>query len=101
MRPYGQFGSRRILHERTRAHDATVPLKVVDNPPDRPEWLRETIRLLTDGTTVERTRLLGRVASATDSDLGAGSDDDWGLGQIATHLVIVERGVALIGLRLG
>src|SRR2546428_8631482 len=40
----------------------TVTLRVVDDPPDRPEWLRETIRLLVDATTVERDRLLGRVA---------------------------------------
>jgi DinB family protein len=92
--------SRRILHERTRAHDATVTLRVVDNPPDRPEWLRETIRLLVDSTTAERGRLLGRVAAASEEDLARGSDDDWGLGQVATHLLIVERGVALIGLRL-
>src|SRR5256886_7853068 len=96
----GLIGSRRILHERTRAHDATVPLRVFDDRPDRPEWLRETIRLLTGGTAAERERLLARVAQASDADLAKGSDDDWGLGQVATHLLIVERGVALIGLRL-
>ena len=94
------FGPRRILHERTRAHDATVTLRVVDDPPDRPDWLRETIRLLVTGTTAERDRLLARVAQASEADLARGSDDDWGLGQVATHLLIVERGVALIGLRL-
>src|SRR5206468_5303452 len=97
---YGLVGSRRILHERTRAHDATVTLRVVDDPPDRPEWLRETIRVLASGTAAERDRLLVRVARASDADLARGSDDDWGLGQVATHLLIVERGVALIGLRL-
>src|SRR5437773_3973967 len=97
---YGLVGSRRILHERTRAHDATVTLRVVDDPPDRPEWLRETIRVLASGTAAERDRLLARVARASDADLARGSDDDWGLGQVATHLLIVERGVALIGLRL-
>lgn len=96
----GLIGSRRILHERTRAHDATVTLRVVDDPPDRPEWLRETIRLLTSGTAGERDRLLARVARASDADLAKGSDDDWGLGQVATHLLIVERGVSTIGLRL-
>src|SRR5436190_22865834 len=96
----GLIGSRRILHERTRAHDATVTLRVVDDPPDRPEWLRETIRVLASGTATERDRLLARVARASDTDLARGSDDDWGLGQVATHLLIVERGVALIGLRL-
>jgi DinB family protein len=77
-----------------------VTLRVVDDPPDRPDWLRETIRLLTSGTATERDKLLVRVAGAPDADLGKGSDDDWGLGQVATHLLIVERGVALIGLRL-
>jgi hypothetical protein len=77
-----------------------VTLRVVDDPPDRPDWLRETIRLLTGGTAVERDRLLARVARASDAELAKGSDDDWGLGQVATHLLIVERGVALIGLRL-
>lgn len=77
-----------------------MTLRVVDDPPDRPDWLRETIRLLVTGTAAERDRLLVRVARATDADLTKGSDDDWGLGQVATHLLIVERGVALIGLRL-
>jgi hypothetical protein len=77
-----------------------VSLRIVDDPPDRPEWLRETIRMLTDGTRVERDKLLDRVADASDDQLSEGSDDDWGLGQVATHLLIVERGVSLIGLRL-
>ena len=77
-----------------------VTLRVVDDPPDRPDWLRETIRLLVDETNAERQRLLARVAQASDGELARGSDDDWGLGQVATHLLIVERGVALIGLRL-
>jgi hypothetical protein len=77
-----------------------VTLRVVDDPPDRPDWLRETIRLLTGGTADERDRLLARVARASDVELSSGSDDDWGLGQVAAHLLIVERGVALIGLRL-
>jgi DinB superfamily len=73
---------------------------VVEDPSDRPEWLRETIRLLVDGTTMERDRLLSRVEKTPDKALLTGSDDDWGLGQVATHLLIVERGVALTGLRL-
>src|SRR3989442_371555 len=58
----------RILHERTRCRGArplgpqrriivTVTLRVADEPPDRPEWLRETIRLFVDSTTDQRTRL--------------------------------------------
>ena len=77
-----------------------MTLRVVDDPPDRPDWLRETIRLLTGGTAAERDRLLARVARASDGELSKGSDDDWGLGQVATHLLIVERGVVLTGLRL-
>jgi hypothetical protein len=73
---------------------------VVDDPPDRPEWLRQTIRQLVDGTAIERGNLLARVEKAPDAALLAGSDNDWGLGQVATHLLIVERGVALTGMRL-
>ena len=77
-----------------------MTLTVADDPPDRPGWVSETIRLLADGTDEWRARLLARVEQATDADLGAGSDDDWGVGQIAVHLLIVERGVTLIALRL-
>ena len=77
-----------------------MPLLVVEDPADRPEWLRETIRLLVDGTGIERDRIIDRVEKASDEALLRGSDDDWGLGQVATHLLIVERGVALTGLRL-
>ena len=73
---------------------------VVEEPADRPEWLRETIRLLVDGTGIERDKLIARVEKTPEETLLLGSDDDWGLGQVATHLLIVERGVALTGLRL-
>src|SRR5256885_594089 len=68
--------------------------------PGLEDALRETIRLLTGATAQERERLLARVARASDAELSRGSDDDWGLGQVATHLLIVERGVSTIGLRL-
>jgi hypothetical protein len=77
-----------------------VTLTVLDDPPDRPGWVSETIRLLADDADVWRARLLARVEQATDAELGVGSDDDWGLGQIAVHLLLIERGVALIALRL-
>jgi hypothetical protein len=77
-----------------------VTLTVADDPPDRPEWVSETIRLVADGADEWRTRLLARVERATDADLAAGSDDDWGVGQIAVHLLLIERGVTLIALRL-
>jgi hypothetical protein len=77
-----------------------VTLTVTDEPPDRPGWVRETIRLVADGTDEWRARVLTRVEQASEAELGAGSDGDWGVGQIAVHLLIVERGVALIALRL-
>ena len=77
-----------------------VSLTVVDNPPDRPEWIKETIRLLTGVAADGRRSLLHLVEETTDADLLAGTPDDWGLGQIAVHLLIVDRGVSLVALRL-
>lgn len=77
-----------------------MSLTVVDNPPDRPEWIKETIRLLTGVAADGRRSLLHLVEETTDADLLAGTPDNWGLGQIAVHLLIVERGVSLIALRL-
>ena len=77
-----------------------VSLTIVDNPPDRPEFVKETIRLLTGVAADGRRSLLHLVEEATDADLLAGSPDDWGLGQIAVHLLLVDRGVAVIALRL-
>jgi hypothetical protein len=79
---------------------ATMSLTVVDEPRDRPDWIRETLRLLAERTERGRARLLERVARAADAELAAGSDDAWGLGQVATHLLISERGMTLIALRL-
>jgi hypothetical protein len=78
-----------------------MSLTVVDNPPDRPEWIKETIRLVTGVAADGRRSLLHLVEETTDADLLAGTADDWGLGQIAVHLLIVDRGVSLIALRLG
>ena len=77
-----------------------MPLLLADDPPDRPAWIAETIRLLAAVTDECRVALLGRVAAAEPAELAAGTDADWGLGQVATHLLVVERAVALIGLRL-
>jgi len=77
-----------------------MSLIVVDDPSDRPAWVRETIALLTDRSDQERGNLLRLVAQADDAAIGAGADDEWGLGQIAVHLLLVERGVAGIALRL-
>jgi len=73
---------------------------VTDEPPDRPAWATETLRLVSLTTTSWRGRLLERVARATDAELVVGADDGWGIGQIAVHLLLIERGVALIALRL-
>jgi hypothetical protein len=77
-----------------------MTLVVTDEPPDRPAWVAETLRLVAEGSARGRDRLLARVALATEAELSAGSDDDWGLGQIAVHLLLIERGVAVIALRL-
>jgi len=77
-----------------------VTLTVTDDPPDRPEWVSETIHLIADGTGECRAQLLALVEQASDADLVVGSGDQWGLGQIAVHLLLVERGVTLIALRL-
>src|SRR5258705_12300272 len=69
-----------------------VTLTVTDDPPDRPAWVSETIRLLAEGTDGWRDRLLSRAEQTTDTDLVAGSDDDWGFGQIAVHLLTIEPG---------
>ena len=77
-----------------------MTLAVTDEPPDRPEWVAETVRLLATGVDRWRRDLLARVAAASDAELAAGADDAWGLGQVATHLLLVERGVIGIALRL-
>ncbi|HZP96552.1 MAG TPA: DinB family protein [Candidatus Limnocylindria bacterium] len=77
-----------------------MTLTVTDEPPDRPEWMSETIRLVGQTTGAWRDELLARVARASERDLVAGTDDDWGLGQVAVHLLLIDRGVAGIALRL-
>ncbi len=77
-----------------------MTLLVTDEPPDRPAWVSETLRLVSLATARRREGLLERVARATDQVLLAGTADDWGLGQIAVHLLLIERGVALIAFRL-
>jgi hypothetical protein len=77
-----------------------MTLTVTDEPPDRPEWVTETIRLVGEATARGRGRLLDLVARVPDADLGSGTDDDWGVGQIAVHLLLIERGVTSIALRL-
>ena len=83
-----------------RRNIGVVTLTVVDEPGDRPQWISETIRLVTAESDRQRSELLARVAAATDDDLARGTEDDWGLGQVAVHLLLIDRGVALIALRL-
>lgn len=73
---------------------------VVDEPADRLEFVREALGILAASIRRERARLLERVAAASDDEVGSGTDDDWGLGQIALHLLTVERGISGIALRL-
>ena len=77
-----------------------MSLTIVDNPADRPEWIKETIHLLTGVSADGRRSLLHLVEETTDADLLAGTPDDWGIGQIAVHVLIVDRGVSLIAIRL-
>ncbi|MBM4363039.1 MAG: DinB family protein [Deltaproteobacteria bacterium] len=81
-------------------HHCRVSLAVVDEPPDRDAWLAETVRLLTTSLEAERAVLLDRVAAAPDDLLARGTETDWGLGQIAVHLLTSERGIAGITPRL-
>jgi DinB family protein len=77
-----------------------VTLVVTDEPPDRPEWVSETVRLVAESTARWRSDLVERVGRATDADLLRGGPDEWGLGQIAVHLLLIERGVTQIALGL-
>lgn len=77
-----------------------MSLTVVDEPPDRPEWLRETLRLTVEALERGRSRVIARVARTSDPDLVRGDDVNWGVGQIAVHVLTVERGVLGITLRL-
>lgn len=77
-----------------------MSLIVADEPADRPHWVAETLRLVAGRVERDRGELLALVGTASDADLARGSEDHWGLGQVATHLLIVERGVATIALRL-
>ncbi len=77
-----------------------MTLTVTDEPPDRPEWVSETIRLVAEASAQWRDRLQARVDLASDAELQAGTDDSWGIGQVAVHVLLIERGVAGIALRL-
>lgn len=77
-----------------------MSLTVVDHPPDRPAWIRELLDRVAASLRADRARLLARVERASDAEIVAGTDEDWGTGQIATHLLLSERGMVNIALRL-
>jgi uncharacterized damage-inducible protein DinB len=77
-----------------------VSFTLVDEPLDRPEFTREAVATIAGEVRRSRERLLAQVAAATDADIAGGTDDDWGIGQIALHLLTVERGILGIAGRL-
>lgn len=77
-----------------------MTFRLVDRPDDRPEWLREVIGIVARNLDAERTRLIARVERATDDELAAGTDDDWGVGMVAYHVLVSQRGMIGIALRL-
>lgn len=79
---------------------ASVSFVLVDEPKDRSEFTAEALGLLRAQIDAERARVLERVARASDEEIARGTDDDWGIGQVALHLLTVERGICAIALRL-
>ena len=77
-----------------------MSFRLVDQPHDRPEFLREAIDIFARNLEAGRARLMERVALATDAELAAGTELDWGVGMIAYHLLVSERGMIGIALRL-
>jgi len=77
-----------------------VTFRLVNEPGDRPAFQAEALRVIAARIAEGRDRLLAKVATASDEQLASGTDDDWGLGQIAAHLLVVERGISGIALRL-
>ena len=77
-----------------------MSFQIVDRPDDRPEFIREAIGIFARNIETDRARLMARVASASDDDIAAGTERDWGVGMIAYHLLTSERGMIGIALRL-
>ena len=73
---------------------------LIDEPPDRSDFGREATRTIAGEIRRGRDRLLAKVAAASDAEIAGGTDDDWGIGQIALHLLTVERGIVGIAGRL-
>lgn len=77
-----------------------MSFRLVDQPADRPEFVAEAIEILARDIDTARARLLALVDRATDEELVAGSEEDWSIGMIAYHLLVSERGMVGIALRL-
>lgn len=77
-----------------------MTFRLVDHPHDRPEFLREAIDIFSRNLEAGRARILERVARATDAELASGTELDWGVGMIAYHVLVSERGMVGIALRL-
>ncbi len=77
-----------------------VSFVIVDEPKDRSEFTAEALRALKYQIDRERARLMRHVEKASDEEIAKGTDDDWGVGQIALHLLVIERGICSISLRL-
>jgi DinB family protein len=77
-----------------------MSFRLVDHPADRPEFLREAIDIFARNLDAGRARLLSRIESASDEELARGTEEDWGVGMVAYHLLVSERGMVGIALRL-
>ncbi len=77
-----------------------MSLNIVEHPADRPEWIRELLDRVAERLRGGRAMLLAHVERASDDEVVAGTDEEWGIGQIATHLLVSERGMIAITLRL-
>src|SRR5438270_253912 len=61
------FAAHSHTYVRQSRHYRGMTLVVTDEPPDRPEWVTETIRLLAEAMERRRADVLARVAPASDS----------------------------------
>ena len=90
----------RTCSRRHRRSLSRVSFQIVDRPHDRPEFVREAIDIFARNCETGRARLMERVARASDAEIAGGTETDWGVGMIAYHLLVSERGMVGIALRL-
>src|SRR5690242_6565201 len=77
-----------------------MTFQLVDRPHDRPEFVREAIDIFARNLEAGRARIMEHVARASDAEIAAGTELDWGIGMIAYHVLVSERGMVGIALRL-